>query len=387
MSNADKEAITKDIEISRQLEAAFQVYVKDISPLVARALANAGTKRGTNKKYEWNEFSRERISTPITTALALGYLDATQKNVSMDTSNVLAWDTFRFETTGWVAISDLTMYVTEVVNSTTVKAIKIGWTDAAVASWSIAVFKSNLLPENSKKREARKIRVPNVKYNYFQIFDTLMENSRTLEGSDAIGDVGKIAFLRAEWFFDIQRQLTEILSYGTRVKFTDPKTNKEIYGAGWLAEFVVNSIDAGGNALTQVHLDDAVWQILKWGWRANTIRCGLEQAKALSKLDESKLLINLDETTRGNVVTSIQARIPVEGSKIDTIMVDFTMPEDEIDVFDISNIALIPYSNGAIREMDASEKGQDGNALRMIGEYTVEAKNFDKTAVKIKNLA
>jgi len=56
------EVITKDVEIARQLEAAFQVYVKDISPLVATALANAGAKRGTNKKYEWYEYSRTRVT-------------------------------------------------------------------------------------------------------------------------------------------------------------------------------------------------------------------------------------------------------------------------------------------------------------------------------------
>gem|GEM_PF-4768332 len=84
------------------------------------------------------------------------------------------------------------------------------------------VFKSNLLPENSKKNKARKIRVPITKFNYFQIFDTMVENSRTIEGSDAYGDIGKIAHIRAEAFYDITRQLTEILANGIKIKFSDP---------------------------------------------------------------------------------------------------------------------------------------------------------------------
>ena len=385
MANPNKEAITKDVEIARQLEAAFQVYVKDISPLVAYALANAWSKRGKNKKYEWFEYSRERIQMVVNALIVDSYFTSSPKTMDIDTTNTLVGDTFRFETAAGVAVSDLTVYVTEIVSATQVKAIKVGGTNAAIAQNSIAVFKSNLLPENSKKGAARKIRVPSTKFNYFQIFDTLVENSRTIEGSDAYGDIGKIAHIRAEAFFDITRQLTEMLANGIKAKFTDPASGKEIYGAGGIAEFVVNTQDASTAVFTQTMFDDAVETVLKGGWKANTIRCSIKQARAISALDKSKLIVNLDEKVRGNVVT-VQAGIPVEGSKIETIIVDTTMPEDVIEIFDIGNIALIPYSNGAIREMDATEKGQDGQSIRMLGEYTVEAKNMGKTAVKIENL-
>lgn len=383
MSN---EVITKDVEIARQLEAAFQVYVKDISPLVATALANAGTKRGTNKKYEWYEYSRQRVTAWVTVAQDSGYFTDTPKTFSIPTANVLVGDTFRFETTAWVSLWDLTIYVTEIVSSSQVKAIKVGWTDVAIPVGTVAVFKSNLLPENSKKGESRKITVPSIKYNYFQIFDTLVENSRTLEGSNVIWDIGKIANLRAEWFYQIQRQLTEILANGLRAKFTDPVSGKEIYGAGWIGQYVVNTIDAEWAVFAQTFFDDAVEKIIKWGWVANAVRCNTKQARAISKLDNPKIQINLNDATRWNVVTALQAGIPVKWSKIDMIIVDTTMPEDEIDVFDMNNIALIPYSNWAIREIDATEKGQDWNSIRMLWEYTVEAKNMEQTAVRITNL-
>lgn len=383
----NKEAITKDVEIARQLEAAFQIYTKDISPLVFRALQNAGWKRGTAKKYEWYEYSRSRVQTTVDTLVASGYFTSTPKNVNVgDTTNLLVGDTLRFETAAGVSLWDLTIYITEIVDGTNVKAIKLGWTDAAIAATSIAVFKSNLLPENSKKGEARKIRVPVTKFNYFQIFDTTVENSRTIEGSNVYGDIGKIAHIRSEAFYDIQRQLTEMLSNGIAAKFTDPVSGKEIHGAGWIGEFVVNTQDEGAATLTQSMLDDAVETIIKWGWMANTIRCNTKQARAISALDTSKMTINLDDKIRWNVVTAVQAGIPVEGSKIETIIVDITMPEDVIEIFDINNIALIPYSNGAIREVDATEPGQDGKTFRTIWEYTVEAKNMSKTAVKIFNL-
>lgn len=387
MSIPSKEAITKDVEIARQLEAAFQVYVKDVSPLIFNALNNAGTKRGKNKKYEWFEYSRSRVQTTVDTLVASGYFTATPKTLNVgDTTNLLVGDTLRFETSASVAISDLTVYITEITDGTNVKAIKVGGTDAEIAATSVAVFKSNLLPENSKKGEARKIRVPVSKFNYFQIFDTVVENSRTIEGSEVYGDIGKIANIRAEAFYDLQRQLTEILANGIKAKFNNPVTGKEVYGTGWIAEFVVNTQDESAATLTQSMLDDAIETIIKGGWLANTIRCNTKQARAISALDGNKLMINLDEKIRGNVVTAVQAGIPVEGSKIETIIVDTTMPEDELEIFDISNIALIPYSNGAIREMDATENGQDGTTIRMLGEYTVEAKNMSKTAVKIINL-
>lgn len=381
------DAITKNVEIARQLEAAFQVYVKDISPLVFKALQNAGTKRGKNKKYEWFEYSRSRVQTTVDTLAASGYFDATPRTLNVgSTTNLLVGDTLRFETSAGVSLGDLSVYITEITDTTNVKAIKLGWTDAAVAQTSVAVFKSNLLPENSKKGSARKIRVPVSKFNYFQIFDTIVENSRTIEGSDVYGDIGKIAHIRSEAFYDIQRQLTEMLSNGISAKFNDPVSGKEIYGAGGIAEFVVNVQDESAATLVQSMLDDAVETIIKGGWLANTIRCNTKQARAISALDASKLTINLDEKIRGNVVTAVQAGIPVEGSKIETIIVDTTMPEDVIEIFDINNIALIPYSNGAIRENDATEPGQDGTTIRTLGEYTVEAKNMSKTAVKIYNL-
>jgi len=388
MPNPNKEAITKDIEIARQLEAAFTVYVKDISPLVSHALANAWTKRWKNKKYEWFEYSREKfqISTGMMPIPHWAFDPLLWFQIQIDSTNILVWDTFRFETSAWISISDLTIYVTKVLTTGFIEVIKVGWTDAPIPGGSLMVFKSNLLPENSKKNKARKIRVPITKFNYFQIFDTMVENSRTIEGSDAYGDIGKIAHIRAEAFYDITRQLTEILANGIKIKFSDPVSWKEIYWAGWITEFVINTQDALWAIFTQNMFDDAVETILKWGWLANTIRCSIKQARAISALDKTKLLINLDEKVRWNVVTSLQAWIPVNGSKIETIIVDTTMQEDEIEVFDIRNIALIPYSNWAIREMDATEKWQDGQSIRMLWEYTVEAKNMNKTAVKITNL-
>ena len=386
MSIPNKEAITKDVEIARQLEAAFVVYVKDVSPLVAMALANAGTKRGTNKKYEWYEFSRSRVQAVVGAAYSSGAFTETPATMVIPTENLLVGDTLRFESALGVSLGDLTLYVSEITSTTAIKATKIGGTDVAIASGSIAVFKSNLLPENSKKSTARKIRVPATKYNYFQIFDTLVENSRTIEGSEVYGDVGKIAFIRAEAFYDIQRQLTEIISSGIRVKTTDPTSGKEIYGAGGISEYIVNTIDAEGDPFAQSMFDDAVEFIIKGGGKANTIRCNTKQARAISALADSKVQINIDTAVRGNVVTALQAGIPVNGSRIDTIIVDTTMAEDEMDIFDINAIALIPYSNGAIREMDATDKGQDGQSIRMLGEYTVEATNMDKTSVRIKNL-
>ncbi len=386
MSQPTATAITKNVEIARQLEAAFLVYVKDISPIVATALANAGTKRGSNKKYEWYEYSRERITAVTTAAYDSGDFDGTPAVIELPTTNLLVGDTLRFETTAGVAISDLTLYITEITSGSAAKAIKVGGTDAALASGSVGVFKSNLLPENSKIGTARKIRVPTTKYNYFQIFDTLVENSRTIEGSDVYGDIGKIANIRAEAFYDIQRQLTEMLCNGIRAKFDDPVTGKEVYGSGGFSEFLVNLSNASTGALTQDRLDDAVELIIKGGGSANTIRCNTKQARVISALDNSKIQLNINDATRGNVVTAIQAGIPVKGSRIDTIIVDTTMPEDQVDIFDINNIALIPYSNGAIRETDATAPGQDGTTIRMIGEYTVEAKNMDKTAVRIYNL-
>ena len=385
------DALTKDLELKRQLEAAFKVYVQDISPLIFTALQNAGDKRGKNKKYEWYEYSRSRVETTVDTLTASGFFDSTPKNLNVwSTINFLPWDTIRFETSAGLAISDLTVYVTSIVDATNMLVTKVWWTDAEVATTSVAVFKSNLLPENSKKGTARKIRIPVTKFNYFQIFDTVQENSRTVEGSDVYWDIGKIANIRAEAFYDLQRQLTEMLSNGIAAKFTSAIDGKEVYWAGWIAEFVVNEQDELWAVFTQSMFDDAVETIIKWGWAANTIRCNTKQARAISALDNSKIQIAINDvqksTERWNVVTALQAGIPVKGSKIDVIIVDTSMQEDIIEIFDINNIALIPYSNGAIREMDATEKGQDGTAIRMLWEYTVEAKNMAQTAVKISNL-
>lgn len=385
MAQPSGQAITKDVEIARQLEAAFKVYVKDVSPLVAMALANAGNKRGTNKKYEWFEYSRSRIQTNVTTAVTAWDIDSTPSNLDIDTTNFRVGDTIRFETSLWVSLWDFTAYVSSIVSPTRCQVIKVGGTDVNIPIGTVAIFKSNLLPENSKKGEARQIRIPETKYNYFQIFDVLMENSRTLEGSNVYSDVGKIVNLRAEWFYDLQRQLTEILANGLRAKFTAPN-GKEVYGAGWLGTFIVNSRNASAAPFSQTFFDDAVEVIIKGGGSANAVRCNTKQARAISALDNSKIQLNINDATRWNVVTALQAGIPVKGSKIETIIVDTTMPEDQVDIFDMNNIALIPYSNGAIREIDATENGQDGNAIRMLWEYTVEFKNAKETAVRIYNL-
>ncbi len=377
---------TKELQIARQLEAAFELYVKDLSPLVAYALRNGAGKRGTNKKYEWFERSFKRIEAEVNAAFDSSTYSSTPIDLVLtDTSNIRAKDILRFETAAGVSAGNIKVYVTSVTNATTIKVMKIGWNDVNLAAGAKAILGNNAHEENSKKGTPRAIQMPVTKYNYFQIFDTLLENSRTVEGSNVYADIGKLADLRSNGFYYIQRQLTEMLANGLRAKFNTPD-GKEIYTAGGLAEFVVNTLTKTGQDMAKAILDEAVEVIVKGGGKANAVRCNTKQAIKLSNMDESKIQINLNEQVRGNVVTALQAGIPVEGSRIDLIIVDTTMPEDEIDIFDINNIALVPYSNGGIREMDATENGQDGQTLRMLGEYTVEHRNAGETAVKITGL-
>ena len=387
MSNTVTTATT-GIDISRQLEAAFALYVKDISPLITTLLANGSAKRGKNTTYEWYEYTMSRIETTVTSWAASGYFDSTEKDLVLwDTSNLQPKDILRFETSDGVAVSNLSVYVTQIVDGTTVKVIKLWGTDAVVDAANKAVLVSSSNEENSKKGNARKIQTPLTKYNYFQIIDAVFENSRTIEWTDIAGDIGKIADLRRNAFYNIQRQLTEIVANGTRAKFNDPVDGKEVRSCWGLSEFIVNTQDGEGNSVSQTTLDKAVETIVKWGWRANTIRVNTKQAMKISSIDNSKINVNLTDQVRGNVVTAIQSSIPVEGSRIERIIVDTTMPEDVIEVFDINNLALVPFVNGWIRELDATEPWQDGTSIRTLWEYTLEAKNMEQTAVRITNLA
>lgn len=379
---------TEEIEVRRQLKEAFETYTLSISPLNWILLKNGQKlEPATAPKYEWLEFTQKRIETTVgANYTSLAFTATPADLVLANTVNYKAWDTIRFETPDNKKLSSLVLYITEVTNGTTVKAMKVGGNDVAISTNDIAVLVAAAKEENSPKGEVRWVDVPVDKFNYTQIIDALYEISRTLLGSKTVAAQGTIDKLRKTAFYKMSRQLTEILSNGQRAEITDPKKWKKIRLAWGMSFYITKEIDAAGAALKLDHLNRAFEEIILWGGLPTAIRTNTSQARALSGLDRSKLTINIWDNQTGTVVQVYQADIPVQWSKINTIILDTSMPQNEIEMFDISKMALVPYSNWAIREEDATEKGQDGATIRMIGEYTYVHEDAENTARRIKNL-
>lgn len=379
----------EQIELNRQLRQAFETYMLQISPLNALLLANGRNfEAGTNVKYEWPEFVLKRIETTVGANYTSGSFTSTPANLVLGTTaNFKAWDTMRFENTSKARKSDLMLYVTEIVDGTTLKVMKVWGTDVALAIGDIAVFANTGKEENSSKWEIRKVDIPGTNYNYFQIIDALYEISRSLQGSNSVLNQGKIAKLREAAFYRMSRQFTEMLSNGIRAKITDPVKGKDIHFSGWIWFYIGTAIAWGWSALTLDKLNQAFEEIVLWGWLPDAIRCNTKQARAISALDRSKLTINLADKGTWTVVQMYQADIPIKGSKIDKIIVDTSMPQDEIEMFDMTKMALVPYSNGGLTEKDATEAWQDWNTIRVLAEYTYVHVDATNTARRITDLA
>jgi len=151
--------------------------------------------------------------------------------------------------------------------------------------------------------------------------------------------------------------------------------------------------DNSAAVLTLDQINAVNAEIIARGGTSNTIAVGIKQARKLSALvsanyDSQRLA---DWQADAGSVLTLPSDLPLIGN-VNRIVVDTNLADDELMIFDSGMISVVPMNannaadSGAWRTLDATQKGQDGESVRVIGDFAVEFRQSKTHAARLFNI-
>ena len=324
-------------------------------------------------KMSWLDMRVDATSSPTTGAVLVG----------ATTVPVVDGTKFRPGMTLGPVGSDEVLLVTAVVaNDLTVTRGFGGTTAAALTSGQVMVIDSVGREENSLAQNDG-IFQPDPVENFFQTMDTAVEFSRRALATLQFGGTNDIAFQLSERIRQLTTQMNRALVRGRKATATvggSPVT----YTGGlryYLDQVGAIKVDNSAAVLTLDAINAINAEIVTRGRMANTIAVGIKHARKLSALvganyDSQRLA---DWSADEGSVLQLPSDLPLVGN-VNRIVIDTNLADGELVIFDSGMINVVPMASGnaedsgAWRTKDATQNGQDGQRVRVIGDFAMEVR-------------
>lgn len=324
-------------------------------------------------KMSWLDMRVDATSSPTTGAVLVG----------ATTVPVVDGTKFRPGMTLGPVGSDEVLLVTAVVgNDLTVTRGFGGTTAAALTSGQVLVIDSVGREENSLAQNDG-IFQPDPVENFFQTMDTAVEFSRRALATLQFGGTNDIAFQLSERIRQLTTQMNRALVRGRKATATVGGSTVTYTGGlrYYLDQVGAIKVDNSAAVLTLDAINAINAEIVTRGGMANTIAVGIKQARKLSALvganyDSQRLA---DWSADEGSVLQLPSDLPLVGN-VNRIVIDTNLADGELVIFDSGMINVVPMASGnaedsgAWRTKDATQNGQDGQRVRVIGDFAMEVR-------------
>lgn len=316
--------------------------------------------------------------------------------IGATTVTVAAGDGAKFRVGMTVSIVNEVVLVTAVSTDTlTIVRGFGGTTAAAIDSGAKLIIDSVGREENSLA--ANDITwAPDVVENYFQTMDTAIEYSRRALATAQFGNTNDLAFQVSERIRQLTIQMDRALVGGRKATATIG-SDAYTYTGGmryFLEQAGAINTDASAGALTLEMVNALNEEIITRGGNTNTIAVGVKKARALNALvaaNYSSARLQDWSADEGSILR-LPSDIPLVGN-VNTIVVDTNLRADELVIYDSSMVNVVPMAagnaddSGAWRTVDATQNGQDGQRVRVIGDFGMEIRQSQTHMARLHNLA
>lgn len=236
---------------------------------------------------------------------------------------------------------------------------------------------------------------PETVENFFQTMDTAVEMSRRALATMQFGNTNDLKFQIAERIKQLTIQMDRALVGGR--KMSHSMQGSDVTFTGGIRYFLDQAgtmkTDASSAALTLEMIDALNAEIVARGGTSNTIAVGIKQARNLSKLVRA----NYSSTRLGEWVAdagalmTLPSDLPLVGN-VNQIVVDTNLRDDELIIFDAGMISVRPMASGNATDdgnwttKDATQNGQDGERVRIIGDFAMEIRQSKTHMARLHNL-
>lgn len=374
----NQEIINGAFEIARSNRTGILSVVNFGSPVEAYD----GYKMG------WLDF---RIDATSSTANGAALAAATTINVATGDGAK-----FRVGMTFSPTGSDEIVQVTAVTGDALTVVRGFGSTTAAdIADGDALTIDASSRGENSLA-ENDGIFQPDKVENFFQTMDTAVEMSRRALSTMQWGNTNDLQFQVSERIRQLVIQMDRTLIRGR--KATSTISGTEYTYTGGLRYFFDQAgaitSDASAGALTLDLINNLNAEIVKRGGMADTIAVGIDKARELNALISANYSSQrlADWSNDEGSVTMLPSDIPLLGTAT-TIVVDTNLADDELMLFNKNYISVVPMAannasdSGAWQTKDATQPGQDGERVRVLGDFAMEVRQSKTHMARLYNLA
>jgi len=249
-------------------------------------------------------------------------------------------------------------------------------------------------PENSLA-ENDGIFQPEKVENFFQTMDTAVEMSRRALSTMQWGDTNDLQFQISERIRQLTIQLDRALIRGR--KDTATIAGEEYTYTGGMRFYTSQAgainVDHSAGALTLDAIQDLNAEIVKRGGMSDTIVVGINKARELNKLVAANYSSQrlADWSNDEGSVTMLPSDIPLLGTTT-TIVVDTNVSDDELFILEKRMVTITPMnannanSSGAWQTKDATQPGQDGERVRILGDFAFEIRQSKTHMARLYNI-
>lgn len=374
----------------RNVNEAFETMVKS-KPTFISVIGYDSQDKVTNTKYEWLNDSLAPTQWTVDGAAASG------ANLSFDSNAGLrVGDIIGFKASTGASISVRARILTVNANGTDVTIERLG-TAATISDNAIAFLIASPREEMSSQ-ELKDNGKPTQGYNFTQIFRRDFALSRTAVQIGLYGLNGEAQIAKAAQLVDYQvnfhiDKMMRELNYSAMLGYREERdaSNDKRGTMGGVVPFLelqsATQVDASSAALSATIINNAVEQAIDNGADTPNMTAMVmhtRQARKMTALLPSPQYY-LDNEVAGNRVIGFKSDLPPQaGGNVNTIIVDPNFPEDKIAMINPSDITVKTMEEITVEE--TTDRREDGYSWKMLGELTLEYKNYLTNGILIHSL-
>lgn len=292
--------------------------------------------------------------------------------------------------------SDEVILVTAVSGNNLTVIRGFGGTTAANIADNTTLTIDSVSREENSLAETDGIYQPENVENYFQTMDTAVEMSRRALATLQYGNTNDLNFQVQERLRQLAIQMDRALVRGR--KAVQAISGKDrTYSGGiryWLDQAGAINTNHGAAALTLDAINVLNAEIVARGGMANTIAVGINQARKLNALVSANYASQrlADWSSDEGAVNRLPTDLPLVGN-VNQIVIDTNLADDELIIFDSGMISVKPMAQnnagetGAWQTKDATQNGQDGQKVRVLGDFAFEVRNSKTHMARLRNIA
>jgi hypothetical protein len=269
-----------------------------------------------------------------------------------------------------------------------------GTTAVALTSGQVLVIDSVGREENSGAQNDG-IFQPDPVENFFQTMDTAVEFSRRALATLQFGNTNDLTFQVSERIRQLTIQMNRALVRGRKGVATIG--GKDVTYTGGMRFYLDQAgaikVDNSAAVLTLDAINALNAEIVTRGGTSNTIAVGIKQARKLSALVSANYNSQRlgDWSADEGSLLQLPSDLPLVGN-VNRIVVDTNLADNELVMYESGMLSIVPMGNGNAAESgnwrttDATQPGQDGERVRILGDYAMEIRQSKTHMARLTNI-